>query len=98
MAPWIVAVTFAPETALPAFTKTLPYDPVRDFAPISSVAKIPGFLLAVHPSLPPRTVKELVAKGTKLTRTGATMGRRNRRAGGQTGRRTDGQTDRKSVV
>jgi tripartite-type tricarboxylate transporter receptor subunit TctC len=48
-------------TALPVFSKTLPYDPVRDFAPISMVAKIPGFLLAVHPSVPVRSVKELVA-------------------------------------
>jgi tripartite-type tricarboxylate transporter receptor subunit TctC len=48
-------------TALPAFTRTLPYDPVRDFAPISSIARIPGFLLAVHPSLPVRSVKDLVA-------------------------------------
>ncbi len=48
-------------TALPAFTRTLPYDPLRDFAPIGSIARIPGFLLAVHPSLPVRSVKELVA-------------------------------------
>jgi len=48
-------------TALPAFTKTLPYDPIRDFTPVSMVARIPGFLLAVHPSVPASSVKELVA-------------------------------------
>jgi tripartite-type tricarboxylate transporter receptor subunit TctC len=37
-----------------------PYDPVRDFAPITFVATSP-FLLVVHPSLPVRTVKELIA-------------------------------------
>jgi len=37
-----------------------PYDPVRDFAPITFVATSP-FLLVAHPSLPVRTVKELIA-------------------------------------
>ena len=38
----------------------LPYDPVRDFAPITLIATSPS-LLVVHPSLPVRTVKDLVA-------------------------------------
>lgn len=38
----------------------LPYDPVRDFAPVGLFTRIP-FLLVVHPSVPARTVKELVA-------------------------------------
>jgi tripartite-type tricarboxylate transporter receptor subunit TctC len=37
-----------------------PYDPVKDFAPITQVATSP-FLLVVHPSLPVKNVKELVA-------------------------------------
>jgi len=40
--------------------KKLPYDPVRDFAPITRVAMSPN-LLVVHPSLPVRSVKDLVA-------------------------------------
>jgi len=36
------------------------YDPVRDFAPVTVVASSP-LLLAVHPSLPIRTVKDLIA-------------------------------------
>jgi tripartite-type tricarboxylate transporter receptor subunit TctC len=40
--------------------KRLPYDPVRDFAPITRVAMSPN-LLVVHPSLPVRSVKDLVA-------------------------------------
>jgi tripartite-type tricarboxylate transporter receptor subunit TctC len=39
--------------------KKLPYDPVKDFEPIGLVAKIP-FVLVVNPSLPVRTVAELV--------------------------------------
>ena len=41
------------------FTK-LPYDPLRDFAPISLVANS-EYILAVHPSLPVKTVKDLIA-------------------------------------
>jgi tripartite-type tricarboxylate transporter receptor subunit TctC len=38
----------------------LPYDPVKDFAPVTKLASFPN-LLVVHPSLPVRTVKDLVA-------------------------------------
>jgi tripartite-type tricarboxylate transporter receptor subunit TctC len=37
-----------------------PYDTLRDFAPVSLFAKIP-FLLVVHPSVPARNVKQLIA-------------------------------------
>lgn len=39
--------------------KDLPYDPVRGFAPVSLVAVQPN-LLAVHPSVPARSVRDLV--------------------------------------
>ena len=38
----------------------LPFDPVKDFAPVTMVTYSPH-LLAVHPSVPAKTVKELVA-------------------------------------
>jgi tripartite-type tricarboxylate transporter receptor subunit TctC len=38
----------------------LAYDPVRDFAPITLVATFPN-VLVLHPSVPARTVRELVA-------------------------------------
>jgi tripartite-type tricarboxylate transporter receptor subunit TctC len=44
----------------PSLYKKLPYDPVKDFAPITLFADGP-YLLVVHPSLPVRSVKELVA-------------------------------------
>jgi tripartite-type tricarboxylate transporter receptor subunit TctC len=43
----------------PALGK-LPYDPVRDFAPVSLLAIAP-LVLVVHPSVPVKSVKELVA-------------------------------------
>jgi tripartite-type tricarboxylate transporter receptor subunit TctC len=38
----------------------MPYDPVRDFAPITNFAES-AFLLSVHPSVPAQSVPELVA-------------------------------------
>ena len=42
----------------------LPYDTLRDFAPVSLVATSP-YVLVVHPSLPARNVKELIALAKK---------------------------------
>lgn len=44
----------------PAVSKDLPYDPVKDFAPVSLCVTTPLFLV-VHPSVPAKNVKELVA-------------------------------------
>jgi len=44
--------------------KKVPYDPVRDFAPITQAASLPN-ILVVHPSLPVNSVKELVEYAKK---------------------------------
>ena len=44
----------------PGLYKKLPYDSVRDFAPVTMFASGPS-LLVVHPSVPAKTVKELIA-------------------------------------
>ncbi|HEV7800311.1 MAG TPA: tripartite tricarboxylate transporter substrate binding protein [Burkholderiales bacterium] len=44
----------------PSLYAKLPYDAARDFAPVSLATVMP-FLLVVHPSLPVRNVKELIA-------------------------------------
>ena len=44
----------------PTLYAKLPFDPLRDFAPISLIGSAP-FIMAVTPSLPVRSVKELVA-------------------------------------
>ena len=40
--------------------RRLPYDSVRDFTPVTLIAATP-LILVVHPSLPAKTVKELIA-------------------------------------
>ena len=44
----------------PNVNPKIPYDPVRDFAPITLVGTVP-LVLVIHPSLPAKTVKDLVA-------------------------------------
>lgn len=44
----------------PNLYKDLPFDPVRDLAPVTLIAEAP-FLLVVHPSMPAQSVKALVA-------------------------------------
>jgi tripartite-type tricarboxylate transporter receptor subunit TctC len=47
-------------TINPGLYKKLPFDSVRDFAPVAMLVTGPG-LLVVHPSLPARNVRELIA-------------------------------------
>ncbi|MDP2164706.1 MAG: tripartite tricarboxylate transporter substrate binding protein [Hydrogenophaga sp.] len=44
----------------PSIYQKLPFDPVRDFAPVTLMALLPS-MLTTHPSLPVKNVKELVA-------------------------------------
>ena len=48
----------------PSLFRTVPYDPVKDFQPISVLASSPS-ILVVHPSVPAKSLKEL----TDLART-----------------------------
>ena len=52
----------------PALMKNLPYDTVKDFTPLGLVVDIPAAVV-VHPSLPVKTVKELIALARPQART-----------------------------
>lgn len=52
-----VAASF---TMSPSLYKKLPFDPLNDFAAISLLSSLPN-ILVVHPSLPVKSMKELVA-------------------------------------
>jgi tripartite-type tricarboxylate transporter receptor subunit TctC len=47
-------------TFLPVLQARLPYEPVRDFAPVTLLATSP-FILVVNPTVPAKSVKELIA-------------------------------------
>ena len=44
----------------PSLYPKLPYNPLKDFAPVAGVARVPN-VLVVHPSVPAKDVRELVA-------------------------------------
>ncbi len=44
----------------PSLYAKLPYDPVRDFAPVTLITSVPN-VLVVHPAVPARNVRELIA-------------------------------------
>ena len=52
--------TPAPITVAPSLMKKMPYDPLRDLTPITLVSIVPA-VVAVHPSVPAKSIKELVA-------------------------------------
>lgn len=53
--------TSSSHASLPVVSASLPYDPIKDFAPITLVANSVGFVLAARPDLPAKNLKELLA-------------------------------------
>jgi tripartite-type tricarboxylate transporter receptor subunit TctC len=48
-----------PLTVNPSLYSKLPYEPLRDFVPVTSLVRFPG-MLAIHPSVPVRSIAELI--------------------------------------
>lgn len=57
---YTIMINTAALTITPAIYTNLPYDPVRDIAPVTLISKRPS-VLVVHPSLPVRTPGEYLA-------------------------------------
>src|SRR2546425_9360543 len=53
-------MVYASHATNPTLNKPLPYDTLRDFAPITLTAHEPT-VLVTHPSVPPNTLKEFIA-------------------------------------
>ncbi len=68
----LLMTTNAPIAINPHLYKKLPFNPLTDLAPISEVASLP-FVLVVHPTVPAKSVKELIALA-KVTPKGLTYG------------------------
>jgi tripartite-type tricarboxylate transporter receptor subunit TctC len=56
----LLMATVSTHAINPGLYRSMPYDPIKDFAPVGQVGVTPC-VLAVHPSLPVRDVKELIA-------------------------------------
>jgi tripartite-type tricarboxylate transporter receptor subunit TctC len=59
---YTLLIASSSHTINPSVYKKIGYDPAGDFAPITLIASGPG-LLVVHPSVPAKSVKELIALG-----------------------------------
>ncbi|HWI14220.1 MAG TPA: tripartite tricarboxylate transporter substrate binding protein [Burkholderiales bacterium] len=53
--------TSSSHASLPVITKSLPYDAVRDFAPVTLIVNSVGFLFVAHPAVPATSIKDFVA-------------------------------------
>jgi tripartite-type tricarboxylate transporter receptor subunit TctC len=56
----LLMATNSPLSAAPTLNKTINYDPVKDFAPLSRIGSY-IFILAVHPDVPAQSLQELIA-------------------------------------
>ena len=57
---YTLVITATPLAVNTVLYKKLPYDPLRDFAPITQVAAMPNLLVS-HPALPARTIQQVIA-------------------------------------
>ena len=55
----IMVTSFGFATA-PSMYKKLPYDTLKDFAPVTSICSNEGVFIAVHPGVPANTLQELI--------------------------------------
>ena len=55
----LVLGTPSPITVAPYLNKKMPYDPIRDLAPVTLITVVPA-VVTVHPSLPVRSVRQLI--------------------------------------
>jgi tripartite-type tricarboxylate transporter receptor subunit TctC len=61
---WLI--TTGSHTSNTAFNAAnVPYDPIKDFTPVTQIARTYGMVHLVHPSIPARNVKEFVALARK---------------------------------
>ena len=58
---YTMLVTSSSHASLPVITKSLPYDSVKDLAPITQIASSVGFLFVVNPGNPARNVQQFIA-------------------------------------
>jgi tripartite-type tricarboxylate transporter receptor subunit TctC len=55
----LLVSTLAAHAGNPAAVKSLPYDPVKDFSPVTVINTVP-LLLVVHPSFPAQSISDIV--------------------------------------
>lgn len=59
--------TAFPIAVNPSLYKSLPYDTAKDFAPITNFVRGAGYVLTINPSVPAKSVQELIALAKNTT-------------------------------
>ncbi len=62
---YTLMVTSSGFVTAPSMYKKLPYDTEKDFAPVTNLVENAGIFVAVNPSVPARTLQELIDLGRK---------------------------------
>ena len=62
---YTLLITSASFAVNPSVHRKMPFDPRKDFAPITNLASGGGYMIAVNPSVPANTLKELIALAKK---------------------------------
>ena len=57
---YTLLITSASFAVNPAIYRTLPFDPLNDFSPVTNLCTSEGLLLVVHPAFPARSAQELI--------------------------------------
>ena len=57
----LLITTNTTHAANPSLLKSIPYDPVKDFAPVTRLGNFSSSMLAINPELPFKSVAELIA-------------------------------------
>lgn len=58
---YTMLVTSSSHASLPIISKNLPYDPIKDFTPITLAVNSVGFIIVARPDLPAKDLAEFVA-------------------------------------
>lgn len=62
---YTLLITSASFAVNPAIYRTLPFDPLNDFSPVTNLCTSEGLLLVVHPASPAKSAQELIALAKK---------------------------------
>jgi len=58
---YTMMLTSSSHASLPVISKSLPYDPIKDFTPITLAVNSVGFIIAARPDLPAKDLADFVA-------------------------------------
>ena len=65
---YTILVTSSSFVVNPSFHKTMPFNVIRDFEPVTNIAATEAYILGVNPKVPAQTVQEFIALARRRQR------------------------------